>query len=155
AAPELSRRWRGVAVPYQPSRRGIPVWVAMAGAAAVCGGLVLWTSSSLNAASDVLQAQALAAAPMRMPRVTRSAIVQPVPPPPAPPERTALDRLHDALHADIDRHAVMLLGTPAPPIIRVADTAMFASGSAAVAAASVPLLERVADALRNERGTVR
>ena len=155
AAPELSQRWRGVAVPYQPGHRGVPVWVAMAGAAAVCGGLVLWTSGNLNAASDVLQAQALAAAPIRMPQLTRSTIVQPVPPPPAPPERTALDRLHDALHADIDRHAVLLLGTPATPVIRIADTTMFASGSATVTAASVPLLERVAGALRNERGLLR
>jgi type VI secretion system protein ImpK len=155
AAPELSRRWRGVAVPYQPRRRGVPAWVAMAGAATVCGGLALWTSGNLNAASDVLQTQALAAAPMRMPQVTRSAVVQPVPPPPAPPERTALDRLQDALRTDIDRHAVMLLGTPATPVIRVADTAMFASGSATVAAASVSLLERVASALRNERGSLR
>ena len=39
ADPELSRRWRGVAAPYQPTRHGMPVWVALAGAAALCGGL--------------------------------------------------------------------------------------------------------------------
>jgi type VI secretion system protein ImpK len=127
----------------------------MAGAVAVCGGLMLWISSNLNAASDMLQTQALAAPPMRMPQVTRAAVVQPLPPPPAPPERTALDRLHAALQDDIDRHAVTLLGTPATPVIRLVDRAMFTPGGAAVAATSVPLLERVADALRSERGALR
>lgn len=155
ASAELSRRWRGVAVPYQPRRRLVPVWVAMAGAAAVCGGLLLWTSSSLNAASDALQAEAIAAPPMQMPQVARAAVVQPLPPPPAPPEQTALDRLHAALQPDIDKHAVILLGAPASPIIRLVDSAMFTTGSAAVAAASVPMLERVADALRKERGALR
>jgi type VI secretion system protein ImpK len=84
----------------------------------------------------------------------RAAVVQPLPPPPPTPEQTALDRLQTALQQDIDRQAVILLGTPATPIIRLADRAMFASGSASVAAASVPMLERVAAALRNERGVV-
>ena len=39
ADPELSRRWRGVAVPHQPTRHGVPVWVAFPAAAAVCGAL--------------------------------------------------------------------------------------------------------------------
>jgi type VI secretion system protein ImpK len=155
ADPELSRRWRGAAAPYQPARRGLPVWVALAGAAAVCGGLLFWTSTSLNAASDGLQAQVLATPPTRMPQVTRAAIVQPLPPPPAPPEPTALDRLRTALQPDIDKGAITLLGTAATPIIRIADRAMFASGSADVQAAAMPLLERVATALRTESGALR
>ncbi len=151
ADPELSRRWRGVAAPYRPGRRGLPVWVALAGAAAVCGGLLFWTSTSLNVASDALQAQVLATPPTRMPQVTRAAIVQPLP---APPEPTVLDRLNASLRPDIDRGAVSLLGTPATPIIRIADHAMFASGSAVVQTASVPLLERISLALHNEGGSL-
>ena len=60
ADPELSQRWRGVAAPYRPGHGGVPVWVALAGAAALCGGLLFWASTSLNAASDRLQAQVLA-----------------------------------------------------------------------------------------------
>jgi type VI secretion system protein ImpK len=154
ADPELSRRWRGVAAPYRPGRRGLPVWVALAGAAAVCGGLLVWAATSLNAASDALQAQVLASPPTRMPEVTRAAIVQPLPPPPAPPEPTLLDRLSASLRPDIDRGAVSLLGTPATPVIRIADHAMFAPGSAVVQAASVPLLERISLAFRNEGGSL-
>jgi type VI secretion system protein ImpK len=153
--PELSRRWRGVAAPYRPRRGGLPVWVALAGAVAVCGGLLFWVSTSLNAASDALQAQVLATPPTRMPQVTRAALPEPLPPPPAAPEPTVLDRLSASLRPDIDRGAVSLLGTPATPVIQIADHAMFGPGSAVVRAASVPLLERISLALRNESGSLR
>ena len=90
-----------------------------------------------------------------MPQVARAGIVLPLPPPPTPPEPTALDRLRASLQPDIDRRAVSLLGTPATPIIRIADHAMFSSGGAVVQAASLPLLERISAALRNEGGSLR
>ncbi|HME24060.1 MAG TPA: type VI secretion system protein TssL, long form [Acetobacteraceae bacterium] len=153
--PELSRRWRGITAPYRPGRRGLPVWVALAGAVAVCGGLLFWASTSLNAASDGLLAKVLATPPTGMPQVTRTAILQPLPPPPAALEPTVLDRLGATLRPDIDSGAVSLLGTPATPIIRITDRAVFASGSAVVQAASLPLLERIAAALRAESGSLR
>ena len=152
--PQLSPRWRGVTVPYRPGHRGLPVWVALAGAVALCGGLLFWTSMSLNAASDGLLARVLAIPPARMPQVVRVAAAQPPPPTPAPPEPTALDRLGASLRADIDSKTVGLLGTPATPIVRIADPQMFAAGSATIRPASLPLLERVAAALRKEAGSI-
>ncbi len=154
-APELSRHWQGVVVPHKPGNRAVPVWVAMAAAVAVSGALLLWTSANLNAASDAVQAQALSAPPTGMPQITRAAVAQPAPPPPAPPEPTALDRLRAALQPEIDAHAVILLGTPAAPVVRLIDRSMFKPGSAAVATSSLPTLERVSAALGNERGTLR
>jgi type VI secretion system protein ImpK len=91
-----------------------------------------------------------------MPRIVRAAlVVQPLPPPPAPPEPTLLDALRTTLRPEIDRGAVVLLGTPAMPVIRIADHAMFAPGSAAVQAGSAPLVERVAAALRTTSGHLR
>jgi type VI secretion system protein ImpK len=153
AEPELSRHWRGVTVPYRPGRHGVPVWVALAGAVALCGGLLFWTSISLNAASDGLLTQVLAIPPARMPQVVRVAVVPPAPPP-APAEPTALDRLRASLQPDIDSKAVGLSGTPATPIIRITDPAMFAPDSATIRTASLPLLERVSAALRNEAGSL-
>ena len=109
---ELSPHWRGVAVPSQSAPQRLPVWVALAGAVALCGGLFLWTSTTLNAASDDLQSQVLTTPPTRMPQVTRAAIVQPLPPPPVPSEPTVLDRLRASLQPDIDDHAISLLGHP-------------------------------------------
>lgn len=154
ATAELSRRWRGIVAPCRPGRRGLPVWVALAGSVALCGVLLFWASATLNASSDGLLAQVLAAPPARMPLVSREATVQPLPPPPAPPEPTVLDRLQASLQPDIDRHAISLMGTPATPIIRITDPGMFASGSAIVQAPSLPLLERVSLVLRNESGSL-
>ena len=103
---------------------------------------------------DALQARVLAAPPAHMPQVTVAATVQPLPPPPAPPEPTVLDRLHAGLRSDIDSGAIGLLGTPATPVIRIPDRAMFAPGSAVVQTASLPLLQRIAASLRDETGSV-
>jgi type VI secretion system protein ImpK len=152
---ELSRHWRGMAAPYRPGRRELPVWVAFAAALAAGAGLLLWTSSSLNAASDGLQARALAAAPRRMPAISRTAVAQPLPPAPAPREPTALDRLRGVLRSDIDQQAVSVLGTPTAVIIRIPDRSVFAQGAAVVQPSSLALLDRVAAALRAEPGAVR
>ena len=121
---------------------------------ALCGGLFLWMSTSLNAASDDLQSQVLATPPTRMPQVTRAAIVQPLPPPPAPAEPTVLDRLRASLQPDIDDRRSACLGTAATPIVRIAGRAMFAPESAVVQSASRPLLERIGAALKNESGSL-
>ncbi|HET7881049.1 MAG TPA: type IVB secretion system protein IcmH/DotU [Acetobacteraceae bacterium] len=149
--PGLSRRWRGVAAPHQPGRRGVPVWVAMAAALALSGGLLFWTSVRLSAASDGLQAQALAAPPAHMPRLTRAALVQPVPPPPEP---SALDRLRTALHAESEQGLLSVVGTPAVPVIRIPDRLLFAAGAAVVLPSAQPLIERIGVVLRGERGSV-
>ena len=90
-----------------------------------------------------------------MPQVTRVAIVQPLPPTPPPAEPTARDRLRTSLQADIDRGAVTLVGTATAPIIRIAGASMFESGNAVVQSASLPLLGRIAAALRSESGSVK
>jgi len=154
-APELSPHWQGVAAPYTPGGRGVPVWVALAASASICGALLFWTVASLNAASDAAQARVLTLPPAHMPQLTRAAVPRPLPPAPPPPEPTMLDRLRVSLQPDIDRGAVSVLGTPVAPVIRVPDRGMFAPASAVVQNASVPLLERIATALRNEGVSVR
>ncbi|MBV9755903.1 MAG: type VI secretion system protein TssL, long form [Alphaproteobacteria bacterium] len=150
---DLSPRWRGIDAPHRASRR-VPAWVATAGAIAICGGLFFWVSVGLNAASDNLQAQALSAPPAHMPHVTRAAVVQPLPPPPAPPEPSVVDKLRAEFKPDIDRHVMSVLGTAATPILRIADHAVFAPGSAAVQQAAVPLLQRIGAALKDQQGSL-
>jgi type VI secretion system protein ImpK len=154
ADPDLSRRWQGIAAPYLPSRGGLPVWVVVAAAVAVCGGLFFWVSTGLNAASDFLQAQVLAAPPSHMPQVTRAAIVQPLPPPPAPAEPSIIDQLRGMLKPEIDKGFVNVIGTAATPIGRVTERGMFAPDSAAVQPGWVPLLERIGAALKGEEGSL-
>lgn len=152
--PELSPHWKGMDAPYRPARAVVPVWVAGAGALAVIGGLFIYVSTGLNAASDDLYQRMLAAPPMRMPTITRAAIVVPPPPPPAPPEPTVVDRLRAFLKPEIDQGLVSVLGTASTPVVRISNRGMFLSGSANLQPAFAPLLERIGIALRTEPGSV-
>jgi type VI secretion system protein ImpK len=152
---ELSPRWKGMVAPYTRARGGLPVWVVYAAALAVCGGLFIWVSTGLNAASDDQYARMLAAPPGHMPAITRAALVQPPPPPPAPPEPTALDRLGAALKPDIDSGVVSILGTPATPVVRVSTRTGFAATGAVPQAPLTAVLQRIGTALETEPGPVR
>src|SRR6185437_4499486 len=105
---------------------------------------------ALNVASDSVHAEVLSAPPSHMPRLTRAAIVQPLPPPPTPAEPGIVDRLRDILRPEIDKGLLGVLGTDTTPIVRIANHGMFASGSAAVQPAAVPLLERIGAALKDQ-----
>ena len=153
-AAELSAHWQGVAAPYRPARGGLPVWVAAAAALALCGGLFVWVSTALNAASDDQYARMLAAPPGHMPQIIRAAAVQPPPPPPAPPEPTILDRLQNELKPDIDAGSVSVVGTPATPVIRVGTRGGFGAGGAALQPALAAVLGRIGTALKAEPGGV-
>ena len=153
-ATELSPRWQGVAAPYTRSRGGLPVWVVYAAALAMCGGLFLLVSTTLNAASDNQYARMLAAPPAGMPQISRAVVVQPPPPPPAPPELTVLDRLAAALRPDLDSGAVSIVGTAATPVLRVSNRNGFAAGRAVLSPALAAVLERIGTALRTEPGSV-
>jgi type VI secretion system protein ImpK len=155
AAPDLSPRWQGIAAPYRPQRAKMPVWVAYAAALAACGGLFVWVSTSLNAASDDQYARMLAAPPGQMPHIDRAVAVQPPPPPPPPPEPSVLDRLAAALKPDIDAGTVSVVGTPAAPIVRVATRTGFAPAAAIVQPPLAAVLDRIGTALKTEPGGIK
>jgi type VI secretion system protein ImpK len=71
ADPALSPHWQGLLAPYRPARFVVPTWVLGAGALAVIGGLFIWFSTGLNAASDDVFAQLLGAPLAHMPQIAR------------------------------------------------------------------------------------
>lgn len=149
----LSPHWLGVSAPYRPMRLELPVWLTALAAAGLLGLCYALLSLGLNADSDRTFAEALALPPASMPLIARSAPATPLPPtPPASGDRT---RLASLLASDIRSGAIGLVGTEAAPIIRLPSTALFASGSASLDAGSVPVLQRVAEALRAGSGPVR
>ncbi len=151
ADPALAPHWQGVPAPYRPVRVVVPAWVMGAVALAAIGGLFIWFSTGLNAASDNVFAQLLGAPLAHMPQIARPA---PVRPPPPPPQAAALDPLYVFLKPEIDQGLVTVLGDHAIPIVRIRNVGMFASGSATVAPAYVRLLERIGEALKAEQGPV-
>jgi type VI secretion system protein ImpK len=128
--------------------------VVYAAALAMCGGLFLWVSTALNAASDDQYARMLSAPPGSMPQISRAVAVQPPPPPPAPPEPSVLDRLRVSLKPDIDGGAVSIAGTAATPVVRVSNRNGFPPGRAVPPPALTAVLERIGKALKSEPGTI-
>jgi type VI secretion system protein ImpK len=157
---ELAPHIKGIDAPYQPARFSLPLWVGAVAGLGLVGGLFLWFSVSLNAASDGIYASLQGAPPERMPTITRTPFIeakplQPMTPPPPPPEPSALDRLRQFLKPEIDQKLVEVLGTPAQPLVRITGSGMFASGSATVNASFKPLLDRIGLALKEEQWPVK
>ena len=148
--PALAPHWQGVHAPYRPARAVVPTWVLGAGALAVIGGLFVWFSTSLNAASDAVFAQLLGAPLPHMAQIPRAAPVRP----PPPPQALAPEPLAVFLKPEIDQGLVTVLGDRATPIVRIRNRSMFPSGSASVAPGYIHLLERIGEALKAEKGPV-
>jgi type VI secretion system protein ImpK len=150
ADPALSPHWQGVNSPYKPARAVVPAWVMAAGALAIIGGLFIWFSASLNAASDETFSTMLAAPLSSMPAITRTAPVRPPevvqPPPPEP--------LYVFLKPEIDEGLVTVIGDHAMPIVRIRNKGMFPSGSATINSGYYRLLDRIGNALKAEKGPV-
>jgi type VI secretion system protein ImpK len=148
--PALAPHWQGVQAPYRPARAVVPTWVLGAGALAAIGGLFVWFSTSLNAASDEVFAQLLGAPLAHMAQIPRAAPVRP----PPPPQAVAPEPLAVFLKPEIDQGLVTVLGDRATPIVRIRNRGMFPSGSASVAPNYIHLLERIGEALKVEKGPV-
>jgi type VI secretion system protein ImpK len=92
-----------------------------------------------------------------MPQLARAAPVRPPPPPPAPlasPEPGALDKLRAFLAPEIQQGLVAVDGSDAAPLVRIRNRGMFPSGSATLNSSFQPLMTRIGEALRDERGPV-
>ena len=155
--PELSPRWRGVDARYRAAKPRVPVWVMGTAVAAVLGGLFVWLSGGIESETDGLLARAMAAPPASMPQIARSAPVRPPPPPPAPavpPQPGALDKLRAFLAPEIQQGLVAVDGSDAAPLVRIRNRGMFPSGSATLNSSFQPLMARIGEALRDERGPV-
>ncbi len=149
----LSPHWQGVNAPYRARRFSIPLWLAAVvavGALAAIYALLLFGLSQKSSA----QFEALVTAPpASMPRLVRAApVIAPAEPAPAGP--TILDRLTGFLSPEIAAHKVSIVGTVDAPIIRINNSGLFASGSGAVEAEDVPLLQKIGEALSHEQGSV-
>ena len=154
ADPPLSPHSRGVDAPYRPGKASLPVWVAAAACAAALGGLFVWVSTDLAAASDTVAARMLASQPSSLPQFSRAEPVVAPPPPPPPDEPTFLDRLHAALKAEIDAGVVSLGGNSGTPVVRIHNRNMFAAGSARLQPGLVAVLEHVGSVLGAEPGPI-
>ncbi|HET6470110.1 MAG TPA: type VI secretion system protein TssL, long form [Geminicoccaceae bacterium] len=148
---ELSPHWQGTAVALEPPPR-IPLWAVGAGALLLV--LMLWTGFSyrLGTYTDGL-GPLVQSVPPTVPVSLVRAVEAPPPPPPNLP-LALLPRYQSLLAAEIRDGRVAAEETATALILRLRNQGLFASGSADVAEAYLPLLDRLGRALDEEAGRI-
>jgi type VI secretion system protein ImpK len=140
---DLSPNWRGEQSKAVSPLSGVPVWVLAAGACALLLVLQLVGSMLLNRASDPVYS-------------SLAKIRVAAPPPPATPAvaPAAPTRFTTFLAPEIAQGLVSVKEGAERSVITVRGDGMFGSGSAEVQDKVAPLLTRIGDALKTERGKV-
>ena len=150
----LSPHSKGLDAPYRPARRaGAALGGGQRAGLAIVGGLFVWFSTGLNAASDALYARMLAAPPAAhaadQPGAHRAAAA-------AAAARAGADAARPAARSSSSRRSPKgwspIVGTPAGRSCASRNRGMFASGSATVEPSFMPLLERIGAALKSRAG---
>ncbi len=140
---DLSPNWRGESTKQVSPLSGVPVWVMAAAACALLLVLQLVGSMLLNRASDPVFSS------LAKIRVAAA-------PPPATPAVVAAapTKFTTFLAPEIAQGLVSVKETAERSVITVRGDGMFGSGSAEVQDKVAPLLARIGDALKTERGKV-
>jgi type VI secretion system protein ImpK len=140
--PDLSPHWRGQAATKGRMTDGLPIWVVGAVLALGLALIYLAFRMSLNYRSDTTFA---AVSGLRVPNVQ---IVATVPTPAKTP------RLSVFLQPEIKAGLVTVLDESDRSIIRLRGDSFFSSGKAEPNAQSLPVLERIGQALAQVKGSV-
>ncbi|UAJ11320.1 type IVB secretion system protein IcmH/DotU [Polymorphobacter megasporae] len=143
---ELSPQWKGIDAAYRPIAADIPLWVLLAGFAAlmllIYAGFV-FTLGLVDGSARPLGA-IYAAGPAKLARAA-----------PAPPSDNRLYlTILDILKPDIDAGRVGVTDDPGAVGVRLLDRGLFASGSADLDAGFGPTMGRVAQAIGLVTGPV-
>jgi type VI secretion system protein ImpK len=153
---DLSPRWKGLVTSFKPLAQRVPFWLLGLGTvAAVCIIYVIF-DFSLAAASDISFTELSALPPSGVVAVPRQALapVPAPPPPPAPPPAPAMVDLRKFLEPEVKAGLVQVLEDPQSITVRLINRNMFGSGSATLNSSYLPLLGRIAAALKTEKGDV-
>jgi type VI secretion system protein ImpK len=148
---ELSPQWRGVPAAGKPLSRRVPLWLTGLGSVAAACGIYLAFNFALAGASDIAFGQFAALPPHGPVQVVRAA--EPPPPPPVP-AAAATPALPGFLAPEVAAGLVQVLEDPQSITVRVTNHNTFASGSATLDPAAVPLLGRIGKALADQPGSV-
>lgn len=150
---DLSPRWKGVVKPYQILSAWRPVWIAVGATAAILsltyGGLAF----ALGRQASTVLAQVAAIDTGEVATMLRRA----PPPPPPPPPKEEVDqvaKLASFLEPEVEEGIISVFAKGNTLTIRLAGVGMFGSGSDALKEAFVPTLNRVAEALTDEKGHI-
>jgi type VI secretion system protein ImpK len=155
---ELSPNWRGTEAGYRPLGHRIPFWAIGLAALAMLCIIYMGFNFALAGKSDIAFAELFGLPPNAAPQIVRNAAVAPPPPPPPPPmvvtQAGAASKLHQFLAPEIKQGLVVVFEDAQSVTVRLANKSMFASGSADLNGSYTSLLERIGEALNDEKGRV-
>ncbi|MEO3999652.1 type VI secretion system protein TssL, long form [Mesorhizobium sp. CAU 1732] len=159
---ELSPHWKGVVARHKPLRTAVALWTLLSLLALIFAFGYLFFTLSLNRASDgtfsrlanlpPAEAPSVAALPRAEPVVEEPPREEPVvvipPQQPAPP--SALENLLAFLEPEVARGTVTLHDSDGRLLVRIANTGLFATGSAEINDEFRALFNRIGGALASE-----
>lgn len=140
---DLSPRWRGVVAARSKILDALPFWIAAALATAAMLAVFFVYRYKLGDASDQVYAQIQA---MRVPAPAPKPVAAPAAPVPA--------RLATFLAPEIAEGLVAVRDERNMSVVTIRGDGLFDPGSAAISARYVPLIQRIADALKAVSGKV-
>ncbi len=150
---DLSPRWKGVVRPYKVLSVWKPVWIAVGATAAILALTFAGFSYLLQQRSSVVLAEISSLDTGAAPTLLRRA----PPPPPPPPPKEEVDKiavLESFLAPEVKDGVVTVLTKDNTVVVRLAGVGMFASGSDKMKAEFLPIINRVAEALKDEKGHI-
>ena len=150
---DLSPRWKGVLRPYQPLSAWRPVWIAIGAMAAIMALTYGGFAWALGRQSSAVLAQIAAVDSGEVATMLRRA----PPPPPPPPQQEQVDNvalLSSFLAPEVAAKVVSVFQKGNTITVRMAGVGMFGSGSDALKEQFIPIINRVGEALKNEKGHI-
>ncbi len=152
---ELSPHWRGIGVAHRPLSQRVPFWaIGLASVAMLCL-IYVGFNFALAGRSDVAFAELFGLPPSGKPEVVRATAVAAVPPPPpVVTQAGAASKLHQFLAPEIKQGLVVVFEDAQSVTVRLKNKSMFAAGQAEVDGSYTSLLERIGQALEDEKGRV-
>ncbi len=150
---DLSLRWKGVVRPYKVLSVWKPVWIAIGATAAILALTFATFSYLLDQRGGIVLSDISALDSGVAPTLLRRA----PPPPPPPPPKEEVDKiavLTSFLAPEVKDGIVTVLTKDNTVIVRLAGVGMFASGSDKLKVDFLPIINRVAEALKDEKGHI-
>ncbi len=150
---DLSPHWKGVVRPYRVLSVWKPVWIAVGATAAILALTFAAFSYLLDTRGTVVLSEISALNTGVAPTLLRRA----PPPPPPPPPKEEVDKLavlSTFLAPEVKEGVVTVLTKDNTVVVRLAGVGMFASGSDKLKPEFLPIIARVAEALKDEKGHI-
>lgn len=148
----LSQVWQSAAAPHRAPRSMAAPWAAALALLALLA--VVWAFSSISLRSSMEETAAeIAALVPGIPMLVERAGIPTIPDPVPPVRKTQIQRLSEALAAEVSDGRIEVAGIGDKVAIRMLK-ASFPSGGTDLALGEEPLITRIGDALDSENGAI-